>query len=153
MKKEKRAFRYPYARVKGLEEFMTFAQEPNWRPAAVNIELLKRLGMAKGKEREAVNALKFLGVIDDECLPSGEFDNLKKNYQDTLKKLVILKYEELFNLIPTKLINQSRLVNFFGGPVDTAEYQAELFVWLCKQSGIELPSMESTIHRARYDKK
>ena len=144
--------KYPSARLKGLEEFMAFVREPSWKPSPINVDMLKRLGMAKGKEGLAVHALKFIGVIDEEGNPTNEFDNLKKDYQTTLKKLVEASYAELFSLIPSKLANQARLVKFFGESVETAEYQAKLFVWFCKQAGIELPNVEEHFHRARFDK-
>ena len=144
--------KYPHARLKGLEEFMMFVQEPGWKPSPINIELFKKLDMAKGKEGLAVQALKFIGIIDDAGIPTDDFDNLKKDYQSTLKRLIQASYSELFGLIPPKLANQARLVKFFGEPVETAEYQAKLFVWFCKQAGIELPNVEEHFHRARFDK-
>lgn len=152
MKTIKQGTKYPSTRLKGLDEFMVFVREPDWRPSPINIELFKKLDMAKGKEGLAVYALKFIGLIDDEGIPTDEFDNLKKDYQSTLKRLVQASYAELFNLIPPKLANQARLVKFFGEPVETAEYQAKLFVWFCKQAGIELPNVEEHFHRARFDK-
>lgn len=152
MKDKEQERKYPSARLKGLEEFMTFVREPDWRPSQINIDLLKKLDIAKGKEGLAIHALKFLGIINDEGFPTDEFDNLKKDYQNTLKRLVHVSYAELFNLIPPKLVNQARLVKFFGAPVETAEYQAKLFAWLCKQAGIDLPNVEKHFHRARFDK-
>lgn len=152
MKTKNQGTKYPSARLKGIEEFMAFVQEPSWRPSPINIELFKRLDLAKGKEGLAVHTLKFLSIINEEGMPTDDFDNLKKDYQNTLKRLVQASYAELFSLIPAKLVNQARLVKFFGEPVETAEYQAKLFVWLCKQSGIELPNVEEHFHRARFDK-
>lgn len=152
MDNKKEQTKYPYARVKAMAEFMEFVREPKWKPEKIDIELLKRLGMAKGKEREAARALTFLGVVDEDCEPTHEFDNLKQDYQSTMKRLVEEKYAELFSLIPARLANQDRLVKFFGTSVDTAEYQAKLFVWFCKQAGIELPNVEEHFHRARFDK-
>jgi hypothetical protein len=141
MKVKNESIKYPSARLTGLAEFMTFVQEPDWKPSPINIDLFL-----------AVYSLKFLGIISDDGAPTGEFDNLKKDYQGTLKRLVYEKYTELFSLIPAKLANQARLVKFFGDPVETAEYQAKLFVWLCNQAGIELPNVEERFHRARFDK-
>lgn len=152
MKAKDQGIKYPSARLKGLEEFMTFVQEPDWKPSPINIDLFKRLDMAKGKVGLAVYTLKFIGVISNDGIPTEEFDNLKKDYQSTLKRLVQESYAELFNLIPPKLANQARLVKFFGAPVETAEYQAKLFVWFCNQAGIELPNIEEHFHRARFDK-
>jgi len=144
--------KYPSARLKGLGEFMVFIQDPTWKPTVINAEILKKLDMAKGREGETVFALKFLGIINNEGTPTSEFDNLKKDFQGVLKRLVLESYAELFSLIPPKLANQSRLVKFFGEPVETAEYRAKLFVWLCKQANIELPNVEENFHRARFDK-
>ena len=152
MKAKNQDTKYPYARLKGMTDFMTFVQEPNWKPTTINSDLLKKLGMAKGKESEAINALKFLGVIAGDGTPTDEFDNLKQDYQGTMKRLVEEKYAELFSLIPARLANQDRLVKFFGTAVDTAEYQAKLFAWFCEQAGIELPNVDKHFHRARFDK-
>jgi hypothetical protein len=138
--------------LKGLKDFIAFAQEPGWKPAKIDIALFKKLGMAKGKEGEAVATLRFLGLIDEAGAPTAKFDELKQNYQATMKRLVQSKYADLFSLIPTRLANQMRLVKFFGPPIETAEYQAKLFVWLCEQGGIELPNVEKRFHRARFDK-
>jgi hypothetical protein len=144
--------KYPYARLKGMQEFMAFTQEPGWRPAQIDADLLRRLDMAKGKESEAVAALRFLGIIDEGGAPTPAFDDLKADYQPTLRRLVEQAYAELFALIPPRMANQAKLVKFFGPPVETAEYQGKLFVWLCEQAGIALPNMEKKFHRARFDK-
>jgi hypothetical protein len=144
--------KFPYARLKGMEELMAFIAEPQWRPARIDTEVLRKLAVAKGKEREAVAALRFLGVIDDDGAPTHLFDALKTDYRATMRTLVEQSYAELFSMLPARLANQVRLVNFFGGPLDTAEYQAKFFVWCCQQCGIELPTMEKNIHRTRFDK-
>ncbi len=154
MRKEEKALtvKYPYSRLKGLKEFFEFLQEPNWKPTKVDTTLLKKLGIAKGKESEAIYALRFLNIIDENGSPTPTFDELKNNYQLTLKRLVEEKYTSLFAMIPPRMINQKRLVNFFGTVTETAEYQAKLFVWLCEQAGIDLPNVEKQFHRARFDK-
>ncbi len=152
-KKPGSSIKYPSARLKGMQEFIEFAREPNWKPPCIDISLLKKLGMAKGKEGLVIQALRFLGVIDEVGTPTDEFDNLKTDYQKTLKRLIQVKYADLLTLIPLSKANQMRLVNYFGNPVETAEYQAKLFVWLCEQAGIELPNVEKHFHRARFDKK
>jgi hypothetical protein len=149
---KKERTKYPYARLKAMTEFKSFVQEPKWKPSHINSDLLKKIGVAKGKEREAIQALKFLGLINDNEEPTNEFDNLKQDYQGTMKRLVEEKYAELFSLIPSRLANQDRLVKFFGTSVDTAEYQAKLFAWLCEEAGIELPNVDKHFHRARFDK-
>jgi hypothetical protein len=94
-----------------------------------------------------------VGIIDSAGVPTEEFENLKWDYQRTLKRLVQEKYSELLSLFPLAKIDQKRLVSYFGNPVETAEYQAKFFVWLCEQASIELPNVEKKFHRARFDKK
>jgi hypothetical protein len=153
VKEDSEKTKYPCSRLKGLKDFSAFAQEPGWKPAKINIALFKKLDLAKGKEGEAVYALRFLGLIDSVGTPTTEFDQLKQKYKGTMNRLVQEKYAELFSLLPPRMINQSRLVKYFGLPVETAEYQAKLLVWFCEQAGIDLPNVEPKFHRARSDRK
>jgi hypothetical protein len=145
--------KFPSPRLKGMQDFMDFVKDPMWKPARIDVSLLKKLGMGKGKEGLQIHALRFLGIIDDTGTLTAEFDNLKSDYQPTLRRLVQEKYSDLLSLFPLTKVNQARLVSYFGEPVETAEYQAKFFVWLCEQVGIELPNVEKKFHRARYDRK
>ena len=145
--------KFPSPRLKGMQEFMDYVQDPVWKPSPIDVSLLKKMGNSKGKEDLAIKALRFLGIIDNAGVPTQEFDKLKKDYQPTLRRLVQEKYSELLSLFPVSKINRTRLVSYFGEPVETAEYQAKFFVWLCEQAGIELPKVEKKFHRARFDKK
>ena len=148
-----KSVKFPSPRLRGMQEFMEYVQDPVWKPSPIDVSLLKKMGNSKGKEDLAIKALRFLGIIDNAGVPTQEFDNLKKDYQPTLKRLVQEKYSELLSLFPLAKVNQARLVSYFGEPVETAEYQAKFFVWLCEQAGIELPNVEKKFHRARFDKK
>ena len=146
--------KFPSPRLKGMQEFMhDYVQDPTWKQSPITASLLKRMGNSKGKEALTVKALHFLGIIDNAGVPTEEFDNLKKDYQPTLRRLVQEKYSELLSLFPPAKIDQPRLVSYFGKPEETAEYQGMFFVWLCRQAGIELPNAPSNFHRARFDKK
>ncbi len=152
MAKKTDGTKYPYSRLKGLKDFMDFAKEPGWKQPKIDKALFKKLDLAKGKENEALRALRFLGLIDADGTPTPAFDALKADYPGTMNSLVRAGYTDLFNLIPPRLATQSRLLTFFGKPAETAEYQAKLFAWLCEQAGIELPNVEQKFHRARFDK-
>lgn len=144
--------RYPYARVKAMKEIFEFIREPGWKPDVFDTDLLKKLAIAPSKEYETISTLEFLNIIDSNGVPTSRFEELKKDFKVTLKQLIQEAYDELFNLLPVRLINQERLIIFFGTARDTAEYQGKLFVWLCEQAGLELPNVEKEFHRARYDK-
>jgi hypothetical protein len=138
---------YPWARIRGMQQFMEFTRDPDWKPLLIDVSLLKKLGLAISKEREVIHALRFLGVIDKAGIPTKDFDHLQRDYQGMMRKLVLEKYKELFNLLPRDLINQMRLVQFFGSSADTSEYQAKLFSWFCDQAGIDLPNLEKRFMR------
>jgi hypothetical protein len=151
--KSEKPTKYPYSRLKGLKKFFDLCvEEPEWKPDKIDIALFKTLEMAKGKEGEAVATLRFLRIIGDAGVPTAKFDELKRDFKGTLAGLIKSAYSELFNRVPARMITQSKLVKFFGGKVETAEYQAKLFVWLCEQAAIELPNVEKDFHRARFDK-
>ncbi len=100
--KDNKNLRFPSSRLKGLDEFMNFVHEPEWKPDKVDTDLLRKLDMAKGKEGLAIHAIKFLGIIDSEGIPTVEFDNLKQDYQGTMKRLVEDKYASLFKILPSR---------------------------------------------------
>jgi hypothetical protein len=132
-----------------MMDFTEFLKVPEWRPRQIDVRLLKQLDIAPSKESETIHALEFLGILGENGSPTAEFDNLKTDYTGALRRLVLEKYRNLFELIPPEMINQSRLVKFFGLSADTAEYQAKLFAWLCEQAEIALPALEKHIHRQR----
>src|SRR5215212_2801709 len=100
------SIKYPSPRLKGMQEFMDYVQDPNWKPSPIDVSLLKKMGNSKGKEDLAIKALRFLGIIDNAGVPTEEFDNLKKDYQPTLSRLVQEKYSELLSLFPPAKIDQ-----------------------------------------------
>lgn len=146
--------RYPDARLAGKEAvFELIRTEPHWRPDPITKDTLKALGIARGKETNALYALGFLGVIDDRGSPTKEFGPLRNDFGPTLKRLVRSSYALLFQTIPVSRANQETLVRFFsthGYSEETAEYQAKLFVKFCNDAGIELPIAEVAFKRARF---
>lgn len=153
----KSKIRYPDARLKGLHEFFEIVRdELTWKPDRITIDTFKTLGLARGKEANALFALKFLGIIDAEGSPTANFDKLRNEYQPTLEVLVRASYDKLFKIIPIGRINQRSLVSYFmthGYSEETAEYQAKLFVDLCHESQIQLPNVEANFKRARFRNK
>lgn len=124
-----------------------------WRPDPIDTTILKTLGIAPNKEPQTLFALRFLALIDDTGSPTSNFDELRIDFKETLKKLVRDAYSKLFETIPIRRISQQTLVNFFMAreySEDTAEYQAKLFVELCSNSEIDLPNVEPAFKRARF---
>lgn len=149
--------RYPDARLSGLREFFDILRnEPGWKPDPITTDTFRALRIARGKERNAIFALEFLGIINGQGAPTEEFDHLRGEYQPTLERLVRSSYAKLFETIPIGRMNQQTLVGFFmtqGYSEETAEYQGKLFVDLCRDAEIQLPKVEPTFKRARFRKK
>src|SRR5579859_5426316 len=103
MSKQETSIKYPYSRLKGLSEFMDFAQEPDWKPTKIDTALFKKLGLAKGKEAEAVATLRFLALIDESGTPTADFHQLQEKYRPTMSRLVRKSYSDVFDLIPPRL--------------------------------------------------
>jgi hypothetical protein len=147
---------YPDARVKGVREFFDIVQQDrDCMPSLISKETFKTLGIAPSHESNAISAIKFLGIIDKNGVPTEEFYSLRQDFINTLAKLVKTSYTKLFNNIPIRLMSQKTLVNFFvqqGYSEETAEYQAMLFVSLCHDAKINLPNVEKAFKRARFDK-
>ena len=148
--------KYPYARPKAMAKLMDVIRgDDEWKPSRFDVESIKTLAIAPSKERETLQTLKFIGIVDDLGTTTSVWDELKRDYQRTLQRIVRQKYAPLFERIHPKLIAQDSVVNFFmstGTGRDTAEYQGMLFGWLCREAGIDLPNMPKDFHRARFSK-
>jgi len=139
-----------------MTKLMDAIRADDWKPSQVDVELIKTLAIAPSKEREALQALKFIGAVDEAGSTTATWDQLKQDYQQTLRRVVRQKYSALFEQVPLKLIMQDSVVNFFmkaGIARDTAEYQGMLFGWFCRQAGIEVPNLPEKFKRARFAKK
>jgi hypothetical protein len=80
-------------------------------------------------------------IIDETGNPTSDFDELKKQYAPTLRRLTRKKYGDLLNIIPPEMMTRQRLKSYFGKPAQGAERRARFFIWLCGQAGIELPGV------------
>ena len=144
-KNSSKAPKYPFVTPDSMNEMMQFVRHPTWKQD-VSTPLLKKMGIATNNEGKITGALKFLGITDNSGVPTTEFDELKKNYQATLNRLVQTAYKELFDTFTPEMITRSRLMSFFGEPHQGAERRSRLFIWLCKEAGIELPNLNDSNH-------
>jgi len=132
---------YPFVTPQSMAEMMQFVRKPSWEQV-INEGLVKKLGIASNNEPKVPIALRFLGIIDSAGSPTKEFSELKNNYQATLKRIVKEKYGALFAVIPPDMATRKRLKAFFGKK-QTDERRARFLIWLCKEAGIDLPTLES----------
>ncbi|MBI5301113.1 MAG: DUF5343 domain-containing protein [Chloroflexi bacterium] len=143
MKKEIEAtsLGYPFPASKSMAEMMDFVRQPDWK-MKIDESVVKKLRIATNNEPKVVAALRFLGVIDKDGMPTPNFDALKKDYKATLNRLVKANYGELFTLIPPTMMTKERVRNHFGTKKQTDERRMRFFMWVCGEAGIELPNLE-----------
>ncbi len=132
---------YPFVTPQSMAEMMRFIRKPGWAHT-IDKGLVKKLGIAPNNEDKVPSALRFLRIIDDAGRPTKEFDELKNNYQSTLKRLVKETYAELLSIHPPDMVTRKGLKAFFGKK-QTDERRARFFIWLCGEAGIELSNLES----------
>lgn len=96
-------------------------------PAVVNVETLKKLGIAPGSEPRVVLVLKFIGVIDAECkkVPkAGQiFVQQDEGFQSGFSDLVKTAYADLFGLHGEGAwaLSTPQLVSFFRSSDETSD--------------------------------
>ncbi|MGH2447203.1 MAG: DUF5343 domain-containing protein, partial [Chloroflexota bacterium] len=104
---EPRARQAPYAPASSLQEFFDSIRSVP-APARVNVDFLRKLGVARGNEYPMLNALKFLSVIDERGVPSSAYPLLQthERFQSILRDLTMSAYEPLIALGGIALSNE-----------------------------------------------
>ena len=114
------ADKHPYTSggAGGIEK--TIAQLRSAFPAAVNVDTLKRFDIAKGNERNMVDILKFVGVLDAEGKKVPKAAHVFAQHEDSdfqagFAELVKAGYADLFALHSDKAwtLDANKLIAFF----------------------------------------
>lgn len=105
-------------------------------------------GAAK-REAEVIRSLIFLGLVDSEGKPTEKLERLRAvgdEFKKNLRAVVESAYGELLKGDNVKTVNRENLINYFmrscGLNQRRAEIAANLLVALCKDCGLELPSVK-----------
>lgn len=131
---------YPFPAAKSMAQAMERIRRPSWN-LPVNIKMMEKMGIASGNRAKPVTALRFLELIDDSGMPTERLRELQQNYVPTLRKIVEEKYAELFGIYSPEEMTRNRIETFFGPATQVNERRARFFVWLCKESEIELANL------------
>lgn len=125
-------------------------------PATVTSDTVKRLGLASNNESYVINALHFIGVIDEEGKKTDQaaevFSHHKKeDFESAFKKLVQKAYHDLFDLHGENgwTLDNDALITFFRRADQTSatigKRQAGTFKIFSALSGYgDLPSSRPT---------
>ncbi|MDD5012615.1 MAG: DUF5343 domain-containing protein [Candidatus Nanoarchaeia archaeon] len=101
-----------------------------------------------GNESKLINAIKFLGIINDDGEINQEkykiFSYSEEKKKEELKKIIEESYKNLFNDVDIQKMNFDDLKDYFTHKYNFSGVQAEraslIFIFLCDLSGINLPT-------------
>lgn len=123
-------------------------------PSVVNADTLKKWSIAPNNEGSILNALRFIGIIDEEGKKNSEASKVFNEHDDTafaakFKKLVETSYAGLFeNWGDTAwTLDKEKLITFFrnvdGSSARVGQEQAVTFLLLASFAGYGKPISES----------
>lgn len=133
----------PYASVKAMSQFFRTVRGIN-PPDRVDAKFLRIHGIGPRNEWSVVHAVRFLGLVDDEGIPTENFTSIQVKgaaFQDNLKTLIGAAYADLFNTFGALPEDKQKLQNFFVENYSpaTAKKATVCFIGLCREAGMELP--------------
>ena len=139
-KKDKRSA--PYVPAKALNAFFERIRYMS-TPEKVDAGLLLDYGIPKGNVFALISALKFLGLIDEDNVPTQEFKALQMTGEEFVKNLqsvVENSYADLFSKLDVGRDSRDHIRNYFARNYSTAKATdaTTLFLALCRQAQIPL---------------
>lgn len=130
--------RAPYAPVSALREFFHKIRSMS-TPPRVDRTFLQKLSIASNNEWALLSALKFLGVVDENGIPTTSYRLLQTTdrFQETLRHLVQAAYRDLFETGGAdKTIDELRDYFRLTSSPSQAKNAARFFHEVCKLAGI-----------------
>ncbi len=123
--------------------------------ASVDPDLLIRIGVPDSLAKRTLNALRSLGLIDDDGALSDSFRALIEarpgDYQSQLAEFLRGAYAEIFGIIDPATATPEQLRNAFWGyePRGQIDNMVRLFLGLCDEAGLrpDRPKVERTVGR------
>lgn len=110
------------------------------------LDVLIRAGITESMAPRTLQALKLLGLVDDEGEPTPQFVDLRKAAEDDVKArlqaIVRSAYEEVFSFIDPVSDSQQRIRDAFRSytPLGQQDRMVTLFMGLCKYAEIIPPN-------------
>lgn len=141
---ERGALPPPYGPTQGTIASVQLLQKSS--PARVDEGFLRTQGIAPRNEYKVVGALRFLGLIDDNCRPTDKAHLLKTRgatFTLNLQEIVREAYSGLFQEIRPREATQEAVYNYFVTRqrlgAEMATKATRFFRGVCQWAGIPLP--------------
>lgn len=132
----------PYVAVKAINAFFERIRYVS-TPDKVNVGLLLDYGIPKGNVFALVSAIKFLGLVDDEGVPTSAFKSLQvtgEEFVTNLQSVIKDSYADLFSKLDISRDSREHIRNYFARNYSPAKSgdATSLFLALCRQARIPL---------------
>ncbi len=138
----------PYGPVEGTVKALDLLQRLS--PSRVDEAFLRSHNMARGNEYKVVGALRYLGLIDEECQVTERGRLLKTRgptYVLALQDILRRAYGGLFARLNPKEASQEAIYNYFvteaGLGAAMATKATRLFVAMCRRADLGSPQAAS----------
>jgi hypothetical protein len=135
----------PFGAIKSYSDFLKLARRI--KIDKVDVQYLRTHEISsKGNESKVVNGLKFLGLIDKDCIATEKMIGLNlegEEFQDHFEKVLREAYADLFDTVKDlEKAKPQDIVNCLKGDYKmaptTAKKGAQVFVFLAQKAGIKL---------------
>lgn len=132
-------------------------------PEPVTGSTLQQVSVSSGNASRTLQALKFLGLVDEEGYITDSFKRLRsvntKEYPSTLAEMLHSKYKQVFNVVDPAQDDMTDIEDAFRGskPEGQRQRMVTLFLGLCSESEIvsedKAPKMQPQSRQQRPSKR
>lgn len=111
-------------------------------PDGIDAEYLRDAGVSEGTLGRTLFALRFLGLIDEEGVPSQALQSIHissdEEYRSILSGRIREAYSEVFNVVDPTEDSQDRILNVFRRytPASQRSRMVIFFLGMCREAGI-----------------
>jgi hypothetical protein len=147
----------PYAPTRAAMDTITRFRDRGL-PSPLNAKALETVGVAATMAPRTLQALRFLGLLDDDDNPTELFQRLKRastdEYQGQLAEVVRAAYIQVFAIVDPATDGDIAIADAFRAfePSKQREKMISLFRGLCAEAGIiEQARQRSTARRPRQE--
>lgn len=133
----------PYGNVAWYKSFFDLIRSKSFDKfdkSIIELNIVKRANATM-----LFNGLKFLGLVEEDGKVTEKFESLRRKgeeFKKNLKAVVEEAYSNLFSKVVVAKAKPDNLFNYFAEYCDygeaTARLSIRIFVYLCKEAGIEL---------------
>ena len=139
-REQRRELSPPYAPWSEMQA--TLRRLERFTPPRVDIAFLKMHRIAPKNERAVINALKYLGIIDEEGLPTDRLSTLQQgDYASELAAIVRHAYTDLLQRVDLRDASTETINNYFltrKVAPSVAPKCTRFFLGICEEASIEV---------------